>query len=333
MTVAKPFVRVSVVAILVVASACSGNKDKPVERPLAEVMVPMFSADSALAFAQQQVNAGPRIPNSAAHQHTGDYLISKLRKYGAAVTVQSFKAFSPDGQRLELRNIIGSINPKAPKRILLAAHWDTRPYADKDPQQPLSPFDGANDGASGVAILLEICRLMQKTPPAVGIDIVLFDGEDWGEREGTSAQTSPPEGYRSWWCLGSQYWAKNKHKPNYTAYYGILLDMVGAPNAHFFQEGISMEYAPRIVDKVWSTAGRLGYSSIFVRQKEAAITDDHVFVNEWANIPMIDIVHFDPVKGYFGEFHHTRRDDMANIDRTTLRIVGSVVLEVIYRED
>lgn len=312
--------------------ACSGNKDKPRETAV-EIKVPAFNPDSSFQFASKQVNFGPRIPNSTAHKQAGDYLIATLRKYGAVVTVQSFKATSPDGQRIDLRNIIGSFNPKAPKRILLGAHWDTRPYADKDPENPLATFEGANDGASGVAILLEVARLMHTNPPAVGIDIILFDGEDWGEREGTSGQLNPPEGYRAWWCLGSQYWARNKHRPNYTAYYGILLDMVGAPNAHFVQEGTSVEYASRIVDKVWSTAGRLGYGSMFIRQKEAAITDDHVFINTIANIPTIDIVHFDPVKGYFGEFHHTRNDNMANIDRATLRAVGSVVLDVIFRED
>jgi hypothetical protein len=191
----------------------------------------------------------------------------------------------------------------------------------------------ANDGASGVAVLLELARLTHTNPPSVGIDIFLFDGEDWGEREGTTGQIKPPDGYTSWWCLGSQYWARNKHKPNYTAYYGILLDMVGASNAHFVQEGTSMEYAPRIVEKVWSAASRLGYSSTFLRQKEAAITDDHVFINTLANIPTIDIVHFDPMKGYFGDFHHTQKDSMTIIDRSTLRAVGSVVLDVVYRED
>ncbi len=332
MTMFTTIGRISGTLLLTLLLACSGNKDKPRESA-AVVKVPVFNPDSAYQFVQTQVNFGPRIPNREAHRQAGDYLVATLKKYGATVTVQSFKATSPDGQRLDLRNIIGSFNPKSPKRILLAAHWDTRPYADKDPKNPQATFDGANDGASGVAILLEAARLMQTTPPAVGVDIILFDGEDWGEHEGSTGQVNPPEGYRSWWCLGSQYWGRNKHKPNYTAYYGILLDMVGAPNAHFAQEGTSMEYASRIVDKVWSAAGRLGYASMFIRQKEAAVTDDHVFINALANIPTINIVHFDPVKGYFGEFHHTQKDDMANIDRTTLRAVGSVVLDVVYRED
>lgn len=332
MTMIISFGRVSGTLFLMSLLACSAKNDKPLETATT-LRVPVFNPDSAYLFAQRQVGFGPRIPNMPAHRQAGDYLIATLKKFGAAVTVQSFKATSPDGQRLDLRNIIGSFNPKAPKRILLAAHWDTRPYADKDPKNPEATFDGANDGASGVAILLEVARLMHANPPAVGIDIILFDGEDWGEHEGTTGQVNLPDGYRSWWCLGSQYWARNKHKPNYTAYYGILLDMVGAPNAHFVQEGTSMEYASRIVDKVWSTAGRIGYGSMFIRQKEAAITDDHVFINALANIPTINIVHFDPVKGYFGEAHHTKMDDMTNIDRTTLRAVGSVVLEVVYRED
>src|SRR6185436_18406431 len=166
-----------------------------------------------------------------------------------------------------------------------------------------------------------------------GIDIILFDGEDWGERDGTTDRVKPPEGLDEWWCLGSQYWAKHKHKPGYTAYYGILLDMVGAKNSHFFKEGHSVEYAPRIVEKVWATASRLGQSSLFVNQKEAKIIDDHVYVNEIGKIPMIDIVHFDPVKGYFGDYHHTQKDNMSLIAKEPLGATGTVLLNVIYYEE
>lgn len=315
--------------------SCGGKKGKPLEEtPARIVKVPLFNSDSAYLFTESQVAFGPRVPNTHSHDVAGDYLISKLKKYGASVTVQQFEATSFDGYRLKLSNIIAAYYPEKQKRILLAAHWDTRPFADKDAQTPEGKFDGANDGASGVSVLLEVARVLKNNAaPDVGVDIILFDGEDWGEKDKTENKIPLPSGLNSWWCLGSQHWSKNKHRTNYSAYYGILVDMVGAQDAHFFQEGYSLEYAPRIVDKVWGTASRLGYSSTFVRQKESAITDDHVYVNVIGKIPMIDIVHFDPVLGYFGDFHHTRKDAMTLISKETLGMVGNVLLNVVYFEE
>ena len=146
--------------------------------------------------------------------------------------------------RVSLTNIIGSFNPEQKKRILLAAHWDTRPFADKDTENLNGPLDGANDGASGVGVLLEVARVINENEgPNVGVDIIFFDGEDWGDGEGSVPP--PTDGKESWWCLGSQYWSKNKHIPNYSAYYGILLDMVGAPNATFYYDGVSQQNAAR----------------------------------------------------------------------------------------
>ena len=302
-----------------------GEKGKNVEsdKPLRVVNVPRFSGDSAFYFVEQQVKLGPRIPNSAAHRKAGDYFISQFRKFGAKVTVQEFEATTFDNQRLSLRNIIAVFNPDKQKRILLAAHWDTRPFADKDSTQRDAPFDGANDGASGVGVLLEMARQLGKTPAGTGVDIILFDGEDWGEKDGM-----PPA---DWWCLGSQYWAKNKS--NYTAYYGILLDMVGAKGSRFFREGTSLEYAPKIVEKVWNAAERLGFSSYFVKQNASSIIDDHLYVNEIAKIPMIDIVHFQPGVGYFGDYHHSRKDNMNIISKETLGVVGDVLMNVVYYEE
>lgn len=315
--------------------SCGGRKEKiEEEKPARTVNVPVFSGDSAYRFTERQVRFGPRIPNTPAHKTAGAYFISKFKEYGATVIVQEFEASTFDGQRLLLRNIIASYFPEKQKRILIAAHWDTRPFADKDKQKPNAKFEGANDGASGVAVLLEIARqLGENTPPGVGVDLILFDGEDWGEKENSTKRITPPAGWESWWCLGSQYWARNKHKRNYSAYYGILLDMVGAKDSHFFQEGYSAEYAPKIVEKVWNTASRLGHSSIFVRQKEASITDDHLYINEIAKIPMINITHFDPGLGYFGDYHHTQKDNMTLISKETLSVVGNVVMNVIYYED
>ena len=313
-----------------------GRKERKIEdeKPLRVVQVPVFNSDSAYRFTEKQVSFGPRIPNTPPHQTTGNYLIDQFKKFGATVTIQEFEATTFDGKKLFLKNIIASYFPEKQKRVLLAAHWDTRPFADKDPQNKNSTFDGANDGASGVAVLLEISRqLGNSKAPDIGIDLILFDGEDWGEKNDMMNQVPLPKSLNSWWCLGSQYWSKHKHKPNYSAYYGILLDMVGAKDSHFFQEGNSLEYAPKIVEKVWGTASRLGYSSVFVRQKEGGIQDDHLFVNEIAKIPTIDIVHFDPGIGYFGDYHHTQKDNLSLISKETLGAVGTVLMNVIYYEE
>ena len=313
---------------------CGGEKNKKTEpeQPVRIVKVPEFNGDSAYAIVKHQIDFGPRIPNTPPHNQAGDYLIAELKRLKAVVTVQEFDATTYDGHHVRLRNIIGTFNPEKQKRILLAAHWDTRPFADKDESKKDPTFEGANDGASGVGILLEIARHVSAEPPSAGIDIILFDGEDWGQKDNES-RTKPPGDLDSWWCLGSQYWSKHKHKPNYSAYYAILLDMVGAKDSHFFREGTSLEYAPKILDKVWNTAERLGFSNVFVKQNAGAIEDDHVYVNKDARIPMIDIVHYDPRVGYFGDYHHTRKDNLGLISKETLDIVGTVLMNVIYYEE
>jgi len=322
--------------LLLFIVSCTPKKEKSieVEKPARIVSVPSFSGDSAYSFVKKQVDFGPRVPNSSAHIKAGDFFVKKLEGYGAKVIEQTFDAQTFDGQRVKLRNIIASFYPEKPKRILLAAHWDTRPFADKDAEKPNAPFDGANDGASGVGVLLEAARLLQSSAtPEVGIDIILFDGEDWGEPDMRDSNTPLPTGLESWWCLGSQHWAKHKHKANYSAYYGILLDMVGGKNTRFFREGYSLDYAPSIVEKVWSTAGKLGYSHLFVNADNGQVMDDHVYVNTIAKIPMIDIISFDPVTGGFGNFHHTREDNMDIISKEALQAVGTTLMSVIYYEE
>lgn len=309
----------------------SGSTESQSSPP--RVNVPVFNADSAYFFVNKQVSFGPRIPNSPAHTRTGDYLIEKLKAYTPHVSAQHFKMTSFDGKVLDLENIIASFQPEKTKRILLASHWDTRPFADQDKQNPNATFDGANDGASGVGVLLEIARLLHDQPPSnAGVDIILFDGEDYGERDDDPSPPPVPQDLDSWWCLGSQYWSAHKHIPNYMAYFGVLLDMVGAKNAEFIKEGNSMTYAPSVVEKVWSTAARLGYSDIFVNHKEPEIIDDHKYVNEVAKIPMIDLVHYDQANGYFGSFHHTRADNMTLISTQTLKAVGQTLTTVVYEE-
>lgn len=316
--------------LLLVIFSCKkkGDTDSTVITP---VEVPAFSADSAYAYVQKQVDFGPRVPNTESHRKTATWLEQELKRTGGQVTVQSFKSPAIDGSTVDLKNIIASFNPEKQKRIMLAAHWDTRPYADKDSLKRDAPLDGANDGGSGVGVLLEIARLLKANPPRAGVDIVLFDGEDWGEKVYETTPAPIHETLDDWWCLGSQYWSKNKHKPNYRPYYGIVLDMVGAENARFFREGHSMQYAPRIVDKVWSAAATLGYSDYFIKADVSAITDDHLFINRIAQIPAIDILHYEP-KGW-GDYHHTTKDNMSVISKRTLEVVGRTVLYVVYQEE
>lgn len=291
---------------------------------------PDFNADSAYTFVAKQVEFGPRVPNSKGHVACGDYLVNSLRKFGAKVQEQKMTLTAFDGTKLNARNIIGSYGLDKAKRVLLYAHWDTRPFADADPDKSRQnePILGANDGASGVGVLLEIARQINMKAPEVGVDIIFFDAEDYGN---PTFAKNVPEG--EWWALGSQYWSKNPHVENYKANYGILLDMVGAKNSTFFREGHSMYYAENIVEKIWSTARQLGYNKYFIGKDGGWITDDHLYVNRDRGIPSVDIIHLNEKTGFgFGDFWHTHKDDMSVIDKTTLGVVGQTVMEVIYKE-
>lgn len=295
-----------------------------------QVLVPKFNPDSAYAFIKRQVDYGPRVPNSQAHQQCGTFLTSTLRRFGAEVIEQEFEAVAFNGTELSLKNIIASFHGSEKKRILLAAHWDTRPYADKDSVNSELPNVGANDGASGVGVLLEIARHLAEFPiPGVGIDIIFFDGEDYGVTRGYKESVMDSE---NGWCLGSRHWVSNKHKKNYGAYYGILLDLVGAGKATFFQEGFSMGYAPIIVGRVWKNGQQLGYKDFFINKQRGGVMDDHLFVNREAKIPMINIIQYDAKSGDFGDYHHTHGDQLDIIDRLTLEAVGETVMYTVYHE-
>ena len=276
---------------------------------------------------------GPRIPNTEAHAACARYLEQQLKAFGAEVIGQDFTEKTFDGKTAQLRNIIGVINPKAKRRILLAAHWDTRPFADQDKKDPEKTFDGANDGASGVGILLEVARALQTADPKadIGVDIVFFDGEDYGENDAYTPTENEEPG--KWWCLGAKYWAAHKHSPEYSAYFGILLDMVGNANAKFAREGVSLHYAPSVVDRVWGYAAALGYGSTFINTNAESITDDHVYVNRIGNINMIDIIEYDMSDGnYFSNTWHTHADNMEHIDKNTLKAVGQTLLQTLYEQ-
>ncbi len=322
-------------ALLLLITACKSNNKTSSESSQTEIKLsptPSFSADSAYLFIEKQVKFGPRIPNTSAHIKTGDYLASMLKKFGCEVIEQKFKPVTYDGKVLNARNIIGSLNPQASKRILLASHWDSRPFSDEDASQKNKPFDSANDGASGVGVILEILRTLQHTDkkPDVGIDVVFFDVEDWGPPSDYTKEVTAPNGG---WLIGSEYWSRNLHKPNYSAYFGILLDMVGAKGATFTKDVASMQYAPIVVNNVWDIASKLGYGNYFLNQEFGNITDDHVPVNVNAKINMIDICDLRPTTGNtFGEYHHTQMDNMNIIDKATLKAVGQTLIQVLYEE-
>ena len=299
------------------------------QNPVTTSKAPTFEADSAYAYVANQVSFGPRVPNSKAHKQCGDYLAAELTRFGAQLYVQEANLKAYDGTLLEARNLIGSYNPEQSKRVLLFAHWDSRPYSDHDPDPAnlRKPLEGADDGASGVGVLLEIARQLGQQAPNIGVDILFCDAEDYGTPE--FVDDYQPDT----WCLGSQFWAKNPHVKNYKAEFGILLDMVGGKGATFFREFQSMRSAAPIVEMVWSKARDLGYGKFFINADGGAITDDHQYVISGRGIPSIDIINYDPdTETGFASYWHTQKDNMDNIDRETLKAVGQTVLEVIYNQ-
>jgi len=314
--------------LLIVGSSC---KQTAQQTTLNErTIVPEFNADSAYRYTANQVAFGPRVPNTSAHINCGNYLATELRRFGAEVIEQEATLYLYNNQPIKAKNIIASFDPDNNRRILLCAHWDTRPFADQDtdPANHRKPINGANDGAGASGVLLEIARQTGMAPPNTGIDIILFDAEDWG----TPVFEQTKYGSTGW-CLGSKYWAQNPHIPNYEAKYGILLDMVGAPDARFYKEYYSMQYDARLVNRVWETAHALGYGDFFINQRGGAIVDDHIEVFTHRKIPCINIVHYDPysVNG-FGTYWHTLNDTMDNVSKETLKAVGQTVLYMVYND-
>lgn len=320
--------RIIYLILIGLLTACGSKPSQSVRQSQSTVSVPVFNADSAYKYAAAQVEFGPRVPNTEAHRACGNWLAQELQRFGAQVTSQYVTLHAYDGTALEARNIIGSFKPETKKRVLLCAHWDSRPWADADPdpKNHYTPILGANDGASGVGVLLEVARQLQKQPTDVGVDIVFFDAEDYGTH---AADTEPSEGVA--WCLGSQYWARVPHSEDYMARFGILLDMVGGKDARFYREGFSDYFAKPIVDKVWAAAHSSGNGEYFPYAEGGQITDDHLPIIHVARIPCIDIIGHYPETG-FAPTWHTMDDTMENIDPAVLRAVGQTVLQVIYNE-
>ncbi len=311
-------------------AACNNATQKNKKLVEAIVNAPDFSADSAYKYIQQQVDFGPRVPNTKAHDDCANFLSAELKRHGAQVVEQKADLTAFDGTVLKSTNIIGSFNPEKEIRVLFLSHWDSRPWADHDPdpKNHKKPVMAANDGASGVGVLLEMARQIGKNNPTVGVDMLFVDSEDYGAPENFRGENTEDS-----WCLGTQYWAKHPHVAGYTARYGILLDMVGAPQAKFYREQASEYYAAWVVDKVWSQAQNLGLGNYFINQKGGAITDDHIYVNQISGIPCVDIIHYDPNSNSgFGAYWHTINDTMDNVDKNTLKAVGTTLMHVVYNE-
>lgn len=327
----KPY-HIIVAAALVTAlfSSC-GESDTDKTTEDAVVTVPVFSADSAYAFVERQFLFGPRVPATPAHDSCLNWIVESFLGFNAdTVIVQRAEVMIYDGSYKPMANVIASYNVQADSRILLCAHWDSRPFADQDvnPETRNTPIPGVDDGASGVGVLLEVARNLGEQMPAVGVDIILFDLEDWGAPEWDDRSSSPDNG----WCLGSQYWAKNKHEMGYRAQFGILLDMVGGADSKFYREYFSEMGAKWVNDKVWGMAHELNMNDRFVSREGGAITDDHMAVMKFGGIPCVDIVAYNPQgNSGFPSYWHTHNDDMRNISRSTLNDVGTLLLNIIYK--
>ena len=324
----RKYIFLSFLIVATLFSSCKSNKQ--VEEVLNPVG-PAFIADSAMAYCQAQCDFGPRTMNSKAHDLCEEWIINKFKGFGLDVETQKADLTGWDGTKLHSTNIIAHFNPQAERRILICAHWDSRPWADNDPDSTNwhKPVLAANDGASGVGVMLEVARLLQNdTTLAIGVDLVCFDAEDYG----TPQWAEKNEDSEKTWALGAQYWAKNLPE-GYNPQFGILLDMVGGQGAKIYQEHFSLRYAASIVDKVWSAARHAGFSSVFANEVGGGVTDDHIPVNE-AGIPTIDIIPFYPdcSQSSFGPTWHTINDDMEHLDSNTLKAVGQTLIQVIYSE-
>jgi glutaminyl-peptide cyclotransferase len=275
---------------------------------------PRFDGNSAFRYLVAQTQFGPRNPNSVGHQQCLNFLTNELKKWCDNVVQQPFTEQGYN-ERIKLTNVFASFKPLERKRILLLAHWDTRPRAEMEISQNNQglPIIGANDGASGVAVLLELARVLNNTPPPIGIDILLTDGEDYGD--------SRKDGNDNLYFLGAKYFAKIK-KTNYTPQFGILLDMVGDRDLQVPLEQHSMRYAPQAIDMVWSVAEEIGVTQ-FIRVPGEAVSDDHLPLNE-AGIPTIDIIDFQY------PYWHTLQDTPDKCSAESLEAIGKVLSALIY---
>ncbi len=276
---------------------------------------PRFDGERAFVVLKEQCDFGPRHPGSEGHRKVRQYLLDRLSQHTGFVKTQDFILPNPlGGEELQLTNIIASFYPRKGRRLLLCAHWDTRPIADRDPDTTLrtQPVPGGNDGASGVSVLLEMAGIISRREPTRGVDMVLFDGEDGGREEDLVG-----------FCLGSSYFAANMG--DYRPEFGIVVDMIGDRDLHLYREGHSHSYAPKLVDLIWSKAKELGHSC-FNDSVGYFIYDDHVPLQE-AGIPAVDLIDLDY------PYWHTTSDTPDKCSPESLQKIGDVLMAILYGDD
>lgn len=329
--IALAILAVAAIAVLKLTKGSGGAE--ATDNGTSQVSVPQFSAENAYKSIAEQCAFGPRVPNTDAHQKCADYITAEFEKLGFKVLLQKATLNRYDGVPMQNINIFATNDTTSERRILISAHWDSRPWADQDADQDnhKTPVLAANDGASGVAVMLEIARAISENRPNVAVDFVCFDTEDCGTPEWD--KTGDTKADESTWCLGSQYFAANLPSQNYRPMYAVNLDMVGGKAARFLQEGFSRHFAQGVVEKIWNAAADAGYSSVFPPEDGGYATDDHLPLNQIAGIPTVDIIPcYADYEHSFGPTWHTIGDTPENIDRNTLKAVGQTMLQLIYNE-
>ncbi|HXE58616.1 MAG TPA: M28 family peptidase [Gemmatimonadales bacterium] len=273
-----------------------------------------FDADAAFDYLERQVAFGPRIPGTEGHRRMGDWLDSLLRQRADTVIVQSWRHVTVAGDTLPLRNFLARFNPGASERILFLAHWDTRPVADgPDSKDRATPVPGANDGASGVAVLLGVADALAARPPEIGVDLLFVDGEDYGDFTKTPSDV----------LIGSRHYARNP-PPGPRPLYAVLFDLVADKDLQVYQEGNSLTGAPEVVDLVWDVAEEIGHGEYFIRQPRHTLTDDHLELQK-VGIRAIDVVDFDY------PYWHTPEDTIDKVSAASLRVMGELALALVER--
>ncbi len=337
----RPAIAISLIAVFVGAfllKSCAPEGPQPGTTPVPEkpalVPAPLFDPDSAFGFVAKQVSFGPRVPGSKEHRACADWMVATLKRFGADTVYEQIGTVTAfNGQPVPLRNIIASWAPEKKERLLLLAHYDTRPFADHDDERRNEPIEGANDGGSGVAVWLEVARHFNEQEPSLGIDIFFTDVEDMGQPNEGMMGAKLDDSSINTWCLGSRYWSKNPHVKDYRARFGILLDMCGSIDARFPREAISMRIAPQVVGKIWKAAAATGHGARFLSETKTYVgIDDHVVVNAETGIPIADIIAWDESSGAFPKTWHTHDDNLAGISKESLQAVGATVIQVIWAE-
>ena len=286
-----------------------------------------FDGQAAYAMVKTQVAFGPRVPGTEGWRKTGDWIVAQLKQLGDSVIEQRWEHVTPTGDTIPMRNIIAHIAPSNGQRVLYVTHWDTRPTADNDPVlgNRKLPIPGANDGASGVALLLQVAAALKKTPPTVGVDLLFVDGEDYGDFTTWSDSAKNPNV-----LIGSTYYAAHMDTTN-KPLYGVLWDMIGDKNLDIYQEQNSSQAAPEVVSRVWQTAKQLGYSKYFLNAQGEALIDDHVpFLDRGVHV--IDVIDYNygPKDAMHPDgWHHTLEDTPDKVSAKSLQIVGDVAVKLV----